>query len=52
MTPEMVPDAAKAFKPHILYSYHYGNTDCTKLVDLMKDEETIELRIRKMMRGQ
>jgi L-ascorbate metabolism protein UlaG (beta-lactamase superfamily) len=49
MTPEMVADAARAFKPHILYPYHYGNTDCTKLVDLLKNEKTIDLRIRKMM---
>jgi L-ascorbate metabolism protein UlaG (beta-lactamase superfamily) len=48
MTPEMVADAAKAFKPAILYPYHYGNTDTAKLVELLKDEEGIEVRIRKM----
>jgi gluconolactonase len=37
MTPEMVADAAKAFKPKILYPYHYGQTDPNKLVDLLKD---------------
>ena len=31
MTPEMVADAAKAFKPKILYPYHTGDTDVTKL---------------------
>jgi L-ascorbate metabolism protein UlaG (beta-lactamase superfamily) len=48
MTPEMVADAAKMFMPRILYPYHYGNTDVTKLVDLLKTEKGIELRIRKM----
>jgi L-ascorbate metabolism protein UlaG (beta-lactamase superfamily) len=48
MTPEMVADAAKAFKPKILYPYHYGRTDPTKLVDLLKDSEGIEVRIRNM----
>lgn len=27
MTPEMAADAAKAFKPKVLYPYHYGATD-------------------------
>jgi L-ascorbate metabolism protein UlaG (beta-lactamase superfamily) len=48
MTPEMVADAAKAFKPRILYPYHYGKTDTSKLVDLLKDTGDIEVRIRKM----
>jgi L-ascorbate metabolism protein UlaG (beta-lactamase superfamily) len=48
MTPEMVADAAKAFHPAILYPYHYGETDVSKLVDLLKDERGIEVRIRKM----
>ena len=46
MTPEMVADAARAFKPKILYPYHYGNTNPQKLVDLLKDEAGIEVRIR------
>ncbi len=48
MTPEMVADAARAFKPKILYPYHYGQTDTAKLVDLLKDRKEIEVRIRKM----
>jgi len=48
MTPEMVADAAKAFQPHILYPYHYGNTDTSKIVELLKDFKNIEVRIRKM----
>jgi L-ascorbate metabolism protein UlaG (beta-lactamase superfamily) len=49
MTPEMVADAAKAFRPKILYPYHYGNTDTAKIIDLLKDEKDIEVRIRRMM---
>jgi L-ascorbate metabolism protein UlaG (beta-lactamase superfamily) len=48
MTPEMVADAAKAFKPKVLYPYHYGDTDPAKLVTLLKDNPEIEVRIRKM----
>lgn len=48
MTPEMVADAAKAFKPAILYPYHFGETDTAKLIDLLKDEKGIEVRIREM----
>lgn len=48
MTPEMVADAAKAFKPRIIYPYHYVDTDTSKLLDLLKDTKEIEVRIRKM----
>jgi L-ascorbate metabolism protein UlaG (beta-lactamase superfamily) len=48
MTPEMVADAARAFKPKILYPYHFGKTDTGKLVNLLKDQKGIEVRIRPM----
>jgi L-ascorbate metabolism protein UlaG (beta-lactamase superfamily) len=48
MTPEMVADATKAFKPKVLYPYHYGNTDTSILVDLLKNESGVEVRIKKM----
>jgi L-ascorbate metabolism protein UlaG (beta-lactamase superfamily) len=48
MTPGMVADAAKAFKPKVLYPYHYGETDTSKLIALLRDEKEIEVRIRKM----
>jgi len=48
MTPEMAADAARAFRPKILYPYHFGDTDVQKLVTLLKDEKGIEVRIRKM----
>lgn len=47
MTPEMVADAAKGFKPAILYPYHYGNTDLSRIEELMADTPEVELRIRK-----
>ena len=46
MNPEMVADAAKAFKPKVLYPYHFGNTDTSELVELLKNEKDIEVRIR------
>jgi L-ascorbate metabolism protein UlaG (beta-lactamase superfamily) len=46
MTPEMVADAAKAFRPGILYPYHFGRTDTDELVTLLEGEDDIEVRIR------
>ena len=48
MTPEMVADAARAFRPRILYPYHYGDTDPQRLVKLLRDQADIEVRIRPM----
>ncbi len=48
MTPEMVADAARALGPRILYPYHYGQTDPNKLVNLLKDLKTTEVRVRKL----
>ena len=48
MNPEMVADAAKAFRPKILYPYHYGETDTSNLEQLMKDTQDVEIRIRMM----
>jgi L-ascorbate metabolism protein UlaG (beta-lactamase superfamily) len=48
MTPEMVADAARAFKPKILYPYHTGTTEVSKIVELMKDTPEVEVLIRRM----
>jgi L-ascorbate metabolism protein UlaG (beta-lactamase superfamily) len=48
MTPEMVADAAGAFKPRVLYPYHYGETDTATIISLLKSIPEIEVRIRKM----
>jgi L-ascorbate metabolism protein UlaG (beta-lactamase superfamily) len=48
MTPEMAADAAKMINPQILYPYHFGETDTSKLLSLLKDTKEIEVRIRKM----
>jgi L-ascorbate metabolism protein UlaG (beta-lactamase superfamily) len=47
MTPAMVADAARAFKPKILYPYHYGDTNPDELVKLLKDTD-ITVRIRNL----
>ncbi len=46
MTPEMVANAANSFKPKILYPYHYGDTDTSKILELLKEDKDIEVRIR------
>jgi L-ascorbate metabolism protein UlaG (beta-lactamase superfamily) len=48
MTPEMVDDAARSFKPRVLYPYHYGDTDTSRIVELLKSSPEIEVRIRRM----
>ena len=48
MTPEMVADAAKAFSPKIVYPYHYGDTDPQKLVQLLKNDKDVEVRVREL----
>ncbi len=48
MSPEMVKDAVISFRPDVLYPYHFGNTDTDRLLELLKDEKHIEVRIRKM----
>jgi L-ascorbate metabolism protein UlaG (beta-lactamase superfamily) len=48
MTPEMVADAAKMFNPKVLYPYHYGNTDVNQLLELLKDKQNCDIRIRQM----
>ena len=48
MTPAMVADAAKAFRPRILYPYHFGQTDTSELVRLLADDKGIEVRVRRM----
>jgi L-ascorbate metabolism protein UlaG (beta-lactamase superfamily) len=44
----MVAAAAKAMAPKVLYPYHYGNTDTSQLVALLKDTPGIEVRIRNL----
>jgi len=48
MTPQMVAEAALAMKPQVLYPYHFGNTDTSELMELLKDQPEIEVRIRSM----
>lgn len=45
MTPEQVAEAARAFKPRILYPYHFGDTDTGKLVEALEGSG-IEVRVR------
>lgn len=47
MTPEMTAEAARSFLPKILYPYHYGETDPSRVVALLKGAG-IKVRIRRM----
>ncbi len=48
MTPEMVFDAVMAFRPKILYPYHFGDTDTSRIQSLLASTKDIEVRIRPM----
>jgi L-ascorbate metabolism protein UlaG (beta-lactamase superfamily) len=48
MTPEMVADAAREFRPKVLYPYHFGQTDPDELIALLAEEPDIEVRVRRM----
>lgn len=48
MTPEMVADAVLGFKPSVLYPYHFGETDTSRIRELLKENPEIEVQIRKM----
>ena len=46
MTPEQAIQSAKIIQPHILYPYHYGDTNINEVKDGLKNEKEIEVRIR------
>ncbi|MEW6670607.1 MAG: MBL fold metallo-hydrolase [Thermodesulfobacteriota bacterium] len=48
MTPAMAADAARTFKPKILYPYHFGDSDTAQLVNLLADTKDVAVRIRKL----
>ncbi|MBN2736533.1 MAG: MBL fold metallo-hydrolase [Spirochaetales bacterium] len=46
MLPQQLKKAALTIKPKVLYPYHYGETDTSELLEIMKDQPSIEVRIR------
>jgi L-ascorbate metabolism protein UlaG (beta-lactamase superfamily) len=48
MTPEMVADCTKMFTPKVIYPYHYGETDTSRIIELLKPNKNIAVRIRKL----
>ncbi len=48
MLPEQVAEAAKRFNPKILYPYHYGDTDVSKLQKILANDKNTEVRIRSL----
>lgn len=45
MTPEQCANAARIIKPRFLFPYHYGNTEISRVEELLSDTD-IEVRIR------
>jgi hypothetical protein len=43
----LVADAVRSFRPRILYPYHFGQTEPSTIMDLLKGED-VEVRIRTM----
>lgn len=48
MTPEMTARAARSFRPRILYPYHFSATDPQRLVELLRGDAAIDVRVRRM----
>ena len=48
MLPEQVASAVNKFHPKILYPYHYGDTDVSKIQKLLSKVSGTEVRIRSM----
>jgi len=48
MSLEQVVQACNILRPHILYPYHYGETDISGLEALLKDLDGVELRIKNL----
>ena len=46
-----ITDAARSFRPKVLYPYHYGETDTARIVALLKESRDIEVRIRRMKKN-
>lgn len=44
MTPEQAAEAVKAFRPKVVYPYHYKGTDTQKFADLVGDAAEVRLR--------
>jgi hypothetical protein len=44
----MVADAVRMLRPKILYPYHFGDTDTSRIVQLLRDRQETEVRIRRM----
>ena len=45
MPPKEAAEAARAFKPRILYPYHQGQSDPAEVKKLLADEKEIEVRV-------
>jgi L-ascorbate metabolism protein UlaG (beta-lactamase superfamily) len=47
MTPQEAAECVRAFKPRIVYPYHYRDSDLNAFTNALKSEKGIEVRLRK-----
>jgi L-ascorbate metabolism protein UlaG (beta-lactamase superfamily) len=45
MPPKEVAEAARAFKPKVLYPYHQGRSDRAEVKQLLADVKEIKVRV-------
>jgi len=48
MTAEQCIHAIDMIRPTVVYPYHYGDTDLTKIVEYFKQNDSVEVRIRQL----
>jgi L-ascorbate metabolism protein UlaG (beta-lactamase superfamily) len=47
MTPTEAADAVRAFKPRVVYPYHFGKSDVSEFTRLVGTDAGVEVRVRK-----
>jgi L-ascorbate metabolism protein UlaG (beta-lactamase superfamily) len=47
MTPDEAAECVKAFKPKVVYPYHYRDSDLNVFSNALKSEKGIEVRLGK-----
>jgi L-ascorbate metabolism protein UlaG (beta-lactamase superfamily) len=45
-TPQEAAECVRAFRPRVIYPYHYRGQDLQVLVEALKGEKGIEVRLR------
>ncbi len=51
MSPREAAECIRAFKPGIVYPYHYQGSNLNELTSALADEKSIEVRVRDWYRS-